>query len=1051
MQMEAVVSSTSSAKLNQIVRAGAGAGKTHNLVETVYNILSTSAAQKKEAKIVLTTFTRKAAQELKERLLLKALSAGDLDLVKKISSPNFLHISTIHGVLSRFLSQQGYHMGIPPQFGMMDEYEELRQTKRLLRKAVEAKPNLFSELLEEFRFGELAHMLRDLMRSLLFDGDKRPLTVEDQVCALKAELVSLGQSASKLSAQILSETDKEAWVTFAQGIEQMAKLCESVSEGKEFELVSRLQSHWEGLPRAVNRGEIVSPSTVEQKATLKKKLDLLSGNRSSLRFFERQAKIANHFYEVVKLQAPEFLKQKLERAAFTMQDLEDVSWLLINAYPVAAQAFSKNWTHWFIDELQDTSPRQMQIFEELSRGSPQYLVGDPQQSIYLFRGARAEVFEKKLLDVRSQGGVVGTLMKNFRSHPTVIEFINEYFHKLSPEFQPMDVGFSKEPKPAEVQVMIVAEPPESGPEVKDAVGDSAVAQVNPVAKTVEKTSEKTREQNFSDCDAALFRVRQLLDQGAEAGQICILSRDNESLIQLALRARAKGLETVLHSSGKYSERVEVIDALTVLKFLVNPHDNLNVIQLLRMPWWRVSDHELHGCLKKKPSSYWSSLSQDLENHATIQKLKILLDQCKEVGISEAWIQAMVGSQFLDSALHLDPSGRREANLWKLIFLLKQKERAVGFSYLKFLEELTEIDIESNAEADATPVLDPDKVNLMTVHGSKGLQFEHIIIVGMGRAPMKTRSQILALNEVTQKFALSLSDPETQKREHSLAVKSWMESQAEAEKKESNRVLYVAMTRAIYSLTLLWKQNPAEESWAGFFPLSVEPGRHQLEKTSYFVVNDTFAAPTFAQSTRKSKSVREPWSQLPQNAKNLSVTQLLEAQAKSQKSLSLWDSKTSIQLAQKGTEVHRQFENLKYGEFELQKLRNLAHLNFVFSWGGGRLLQIITNGHVEWSYVLQAPWGPVQGQVDLWGHDEAGVYWVVDYKTGSSRHSEKAMKQLKFYLYALRELGKIPVGAEVRLAVLYLSEEKIIEEKAPEQLALLQELQAIDSRQYLVTD
>src|SRR5689334_3486826 len=96
-----------------MVRAGAGAGKTTGLVNKVIEVYRQFHAHGQTGpRIVLTTFTRKATQELKERLILRAVSEKDADLLQFVSDSSRLHISTIHGLLNIFLKQVGHLAGL---------------------------------------------------------------------------------------------------------------------------------------------------------------------------------------------------------------------------------------------------------------------------------------------------------------------------------------------------------------------------------------------------------------------------------------------------------------------------------------------------------------------------------------------------------------------------------------------------------------------------------------------------------------------------------------------------------------------------------------------------------------------------------------------------------------------------------------------------------------------------------------------------------------------------------------------------------------------------
>ena len=134
------MSSPASELKKSMVRAGAGAGKTRGLVEKVVEVYRHFQRHQQLPRIVLTTFTRKATQELKERLILKACNERDAGLLQFVSDPSRLQISTIHGLLNVFLRQVGHLAGLDSGFQIVSETEAVHMARLALREVVVESP-----------------------------------------------------------------------------------------------------------------------------------------------------------------------------------------------------------------------------------------------------------------------------------------------------------------------------------------------------------------------------------------------------------------------------------------------------------------------------------------------------------------------------------------------------------------------------------------------------------------------------------------------------------------------------------------------------------------------------------------------------------------------------------------------------------------------------------------------------------------------------------------------------------------------------------------------
>src|SRR5690348_647724 len=126
---------TSSELGHRLMQAGAGAGKTTTLIQTFLAFVRDFHSKKGSyPRVIVTTFTRKATQEVKESLMREALHLGEEDIFKYLGQRSRVHISTIHGVLSTFLARYGDRIGLAPDFRVISGDELRWITRRELRR-----------------------------------------------------------------------------------------------------------------------------------------------------------------------------------------------------------------------------------------------------------------------------------------------------------------------------------------------------------------------------------------------------------------------------------------------------------------------------------------------------------------------------------------------------------------------------------------------------------------------------------------------------------------------------------------------------------------------------------------------------------------------------------------------------------------------------------------------------------------------------------------------------------------------------------------------------
>ncbi|HVK59960.1 MAG TPA: UvrD-helicase domain-containing protein [Bdellovibrionales bacterium] len=1002
---------------HEIVRAGAGAGKTYTLTHRVTDIAeAVRQAEGRWPRIVVTTFTRKATQELRERLMLLALKEKP-ELADFVNSRSNLAVSTIHGVLDLYLKRYGARLGLDPSYKVIGPAQALKLAKQVMRDVLfETKGD---DLLETIAFTRLVSIARFLDGVWSQDPNATPFTEADMRRTFERMTGELANRAARVGKRLSNESEHKGWAELGERFDVFAKILSSNDwEGRRssFELTLDFR-----MPSKTAKGA-PDLDLAEEAAALKKDFqDLLDEKfdpalwRSHAQTFARIEIVARKFSETFRL-------LKRQNGFMEISDQENLAMECARLYPETATSFSQDWDHWLIDEYQDTSPFQVDLIRMLMGDRPGFIVGDPQQSIYLFRGARSEVFAEKEDEIQKSGGQRRLLTVNRRSRPEFLYFVNDFFSMTEPPFTKMD------------------------PFLENKSVDNSITVAN-VFAAPEPSEDDDRD---FEIDTIVAQVQELLKNGSRPDEIAILGRTNKTLSEVAEALDRHRVPVHVHSSGEFFDRREIRDAIALYKFLVNPHDGFNLIEVLRSPWFKVSDDILGEASRVKGASRWTTLvvraDSDTKGFEAILRLREAIEDTTKLGLSAAFKKALIAAGFIDLSHHHDASGRRESNLWKFISQLESEEVRPGFNPLGFVTSaLTELKIDvPNSEGDAVAAVEPDRVNLMTIHSSKGLEFKHVFLPRMHEKPRLTTYQDHVFDREQGKWCLRVPFGEDAKAFGSPPEEQFVRRLQEQEILEHARVLYVALTRGIDSVFLSWTGEPERHSFAEMAKLvRLEAGEHQRENYRISVLAEPLQPKLPKTKIETDLEPRAPWMDLKSAASRAasnSVTELLDAgmQASNKETR---DVKTRLRVASTGTNVHRLMELLKYPSqdrlrdlvrrwFPGQEEKVLAAVEFVRDTKTPPLLEVIHAGFVEWGFILHDDGRVIEGQVDLWGRAPSGEVWIVDYKTGSPEMKDKAFDQMALYAMALRKSKLVKDDEPIHLAAVFPFAEKIFTAHAP---------------------
>lgn len=988
-----------------IVLAGAGSGKTKVLVERYINLVQQGVPFNQ---ILAITFTRKAALEMKDRIR------------QTLPFTEQAHISTIDSFCQRVVADHPRQAQIDPHFRMFEEWEskallntivrevlakalkqgeegvtglreDYRQLKQLVAYLVEIYQEMITKGAEEFKFDASTDQIATL--------DRQVVVLQQELCYQLTEwLPWIKQQKLSPSKQRVVEQVEVLWPQNNQDFIDLDP--ESKQEMLE-ELRSLFGGNW-----AVELRE-------KTKALQQLCIDLRQNLVDQQGIYEltQISKLLERIHE-------NYVSRKLAQGILDYDDVERIAVQLLNIPEVRA---SYDFKYILLDEAQDTNERQKQLIDSLT-SEPQvklFVVGDPKQSIYRFRGAEVDVFLEAREKIINTKGKHIFLKDNFRSRPEVVHFANHVFHRLM----------------ANDKIDYAASTP-----FRESSGQPAVELL--VTPRAERALGEARNEEATRIAAY---IRELVDrEGHSYADITILFRSmtNVKLYEEALQL-AKIPFVNLSGRGFY-EKNEIQDILYFIRWLLDAEDLVSKMAVLRSPFFGVSDQGLFwyqsGQLDKLNEEDQHRLTQAYQLYPILQKALV-------VKPAPYFIEEMVSSTttgFRANTYGLQMGEQRLANINKFVDTSWQ---LWSQGYVHIEEQLAYIgEAIEQAGREGEARLDSETANvvtLMTIHGSKGLEFPVVILADCSREN-RYRSQRLLYHK---QEGLALKD--------TTHYEKLKELEALEEVSEEKRLLYVAVTRARERLILsgigtmeeLELNNPTKLNswWQWIWATLVD------EEVDFYKVIDFNMPAADQQALTEASVTSEPnlkttVAQLPTSygLANFSVTSLMiyaqcprryyyryilrvpELQQNKQV------KRVSSQLGplERGNIVHRVCEHLREGQDLLKLLEWAVSMEgLTLNKAEQQELLAIINRYVNSSYYQEAKVRQVNheveftvpldehflitGAVDQVLHETNGIT-IMDLKTNyitPEQVDEVAASyywQLRVYAWAINKLTKKPI-------------------------------------------
>lgn len=774
------------AELSCSVSAGAGSGKTYLLKTRVTRLIRLGAPIQS---LLAITFTEKAAAEIRERIeasLSEALEAGEFDgqALSLVERERFVRaraelpdavIGTIHSFCQRLLAADPILAARPAEAEVVTG-PELDELKREALRAVFRPEARCSEDLERlFDDGVSLGMMRRKLYGAL-----------SSACELEGIEKSLGRSRadwSELWPRLKNDYDRghiepvldeiralrdaiESWMASSEG---QAVLSKKPNRSPAFAMVLGgldeviEKSDAESWSEAVEILGRISEGMNEQNAAMglrasksmprnlwKELRDFLmglklSGGGESFEVFWRSIELGRCFVRVAQEAQATFEDLKRARRLVDFDDLilraeamlvrEELSGSLLERRERLLKALRRRFQHILVDEFQDTDRRQWAIIQALLRRDKDdpkvtaFIVGDPKQSIYSWRGSDNRVFEWARKFVREElGGKDLVLADNYRSSRAVLSWVNSFFNDV------FESEFRRQPDGSLEALVETAVRPQ---EMRMA-GDWGEGSVTVFELASGEDSEEGDEDLGDESSQVAALVRSILDgdpkyrtRPSDGPRVGVLCRTARQLRRMAQALDVQGVVyTASHRAGFFSQpAVQILE--TALRAIVFREDEVSLVGLLRGPIFSWSDEEIFETRRvlraQDKQGRWTAALRRGEGGERARDFGVLLEGWRALaGRPSALLRKIVAESGLDvSFARLGRMGSVR-DLWRFIELVEGFEKSPNTGLVDLLAWLKGQRATANEGAALEPAEDIPVV-LTTIHASKGLEFPVVIL------------------------------------------------------------------------------------------------------------------------------------------------------------------------------------------------------------------------------------------------------------------------------------------------------------------------------------
>ena len=807
---------------NVVLEASAGTGKTSVLVARYINLLK---AGVDPANILAITFTRKAAAEMRERIvgeLRAAARRSEIDKARWLELRDRLGdiaISTIDAFCLSLLREFPLEADLEPGFDMADETE----LPRLIESSLDRSLRIFTGLarnepdialvLAQLGLSRTREGLASLLERRLVAWGALDRFLARGPAGLTPAIVCRRATAALHDALRAAPGGLQAFLAdgpaghprypmFVREVERLSEIADApdaVVRG----VLDRVSAHFvtnDGSARKSGQippyraSDYSSPDAARRHRAVV--FQIAPQIERVVRAFHRDLNVvlARGIRRMLSVALEQYRRALEDRSVLDFPDLLERALSLIRQMDEFAQSrfrLESRYHHVLVDEFQDTSRAQWELVSLLIQSWGEgsglatepsiFIVGDRKQSIYRFRDAEVAVLQQaaRYIDaLRPEGSSRRSITRSFRALPGLLQFVNDLFGEIATAPPARDDDFSY----GNSDRFPIDATPDAfrGPLLGIAAADEPAACAAAVAAEIGRL---LREETVRDRKTGVPRR-------ATPGDIAILFRSRTTHREFEQALEQRGIPAYVYKGLGFFDADETKDIVALLRVLADPTSNLRAAAFLRSRFVRISDCGLAALAPDLAAAL--TMPDPTPLHRLDEEDRRVLDHVRRH--VRLWMERsdrippadLLEEILRDSAYAYELRGPRRQQAWENVKKIRGLVRRIqnrGYVTLAriadHIDSLTAGD-ESNAVIEAL-----DAVNLMTVHASKGLEFPVVFVVNLARGASGPPKPVRVVVSGDEEPSVSIGP----------FVSEMDEADRARDKHETRRLLYVALTRA----------------------------------------------------------------------------------------------------------------------------------------------------------------------------------------------------------------------------------------------------------------